>query len=99
MSEFQKIISEDKPVLIDFFAEWCGPCQTMQPILQQVKAELGDHIKIIKVDVDKNNQLAANFGIRSVPAFKLFKSGKVVWSGSGLQQASQLKQIIQQQLK
>lgn len=99
MSKFQKIISDDKPVLVDFFAEWCGPCKTMAPILKQVKDELGDNIKIIKVDVDKNNQIASNFGIRSVPTFKLFKSGKVVWSGSGLQQASQLKQIIQQQLK
>lgn len=95
MNKFQNLINENQPVLVDFFAEWCGPCQTMAPILKQVKSELGETVKIIKVDVDKNTQLAANFGIRSVPTLKLFKAGQEVWSGSGLIQASQLKQIIQ----
>lgn len=94
MSSFQKIVDTKKPVLVDFYAEWCGPCQTMAPILKQVKKELGDSIKIIKIDVDKNNTISAQFGIRSVPTLKLFKDGKVVWTGTGLVQASQLHQII-----
>lgn len=98
MNKFQNIINDDKPVLIDFFAEWCGPCQTMAPILKQLKNDLGDNVKIIKVDVDKNNKLAANFGIRSVPTLKLFKSGKEVWTGTGLMQSNQLRQIIQNYL-
>lgn len=94
MSNFQKIIEEENPVLVDFFAEWCGPCQTMAPILKKVKEDLGDTVKIIKIDVDKNTNVAAKFGIRSVPTLKLFKSGKEVWTGAGLLQASDLKQII-----
>ncbi len=96
MSRFQNIINNETPVLVDFFAEWCGPCQTMAPILKQVKNEMGEDLIILKVDVDKNNKLATSFGIRTVPTLKLFKSGKEVWSGSGIYPVSALKHLIKQ---
>ncbi len=96
MSSFQNLISDKKPVLVDFSAEWCGPCKMMAPILKQLKDKMGEEVKIIKIDVDKNNALAAKFGIRSVPTLKLFQDGKELWTGAGVMQADQLKQIIQQ---
>lgn len=94
MSKFSEIINGDTPVLIDFFATWCGPCQTMSPILKQVKDELGDAVKIIKIDVDKNQAIAQNFQVRGVPTFVLFKSGKQVWRQSGMLSKADLKQKI-----
>jgi len=79
MSSFNDIINKDKPVLVDFFATWCGPCQTMTPILKEVKEDLGDNVKIIKIDVDKNKALATKFQVRGVPTFMIFKKGKQVW--------------------
>ena len=84
MSKFLDIINKDKPVLVDFFATWCGPCQTMAPILKQVKDELGKKVTIIKIDVDKNQALASKFQVRGVPTFVLFKNGKQVWKQAGL---------------
>lgn len=94
MSSFNDIINSSKPVLIDFFAEWCGPCKTMVPILKEVKQELGDKITILKVDVDKNQQLASKYNIKGVPTLMIFKSGNQVWRQSGVIQSNQLIDII-----
>ncbi|WP_438977487.1 thioredoxin [Polaribacter sp.] len=94
MSKFLEFINQDKPVLIDFFATWCGPCQTMSPILKQVKDELGDKVTILKVDVDKNAAIASKFQVRGVPTFVLFKNGKQVWKQAGLISKTDLKQKI-----
>ena len=94
MSKFLEFINQDKPVLIDFFATWCGPCQTMSPILKQVKDELGDKVTILKVDVDKNAAIASKFQVRGVPTFILFKNGKQVWKQAGLISKTDLKQKI-----
>ncbi len=84
MRSFQQIINSPKPVLVDFFDTWCGPCHALAPILKEVKAELGNEITIIKIDIDKNSQLATQFQVRGVPTIVLFKSGKQVWRQSGV---------------
>ena len=83
-SSFEKIISEKIPVLIDFYADWCAPCKALAPILQEVKKELGEAIKIIKIDVDKNPTVAKKYQVRGVPTMMLFKEGQVVWRQSGV---------------
>jgi thioredoxin 1 len=94
MEQFNQLISGDTPVLVDFFATWCGPCKMMAPILQQVKSQLGENIRIIKIDVDKNPALAQQFQIRSVPTLKIFQNGQVKWTGTGVMQADQLSSVI-----
>ncbi|MCK0156525.1 thioredoxin [Cellulophaga sp. F20128] len=94
MSKFSEIINQDKPVLVDFFAEWCGPCKMMSPILKQVKDNLGDRVSILKIDVDKNQPLAAKYQVRGVPTMILFKNGAQVWRQSGVVQKEELIQII-----
>lgn len=90
MASFQEIINKDNPVLVDFFATWCGPCQTLAPILSEVKAELGESLNIIKIDVDKNQAVAAKFHVRGVPMLILFKNGKELWKQSGVMSKSDL---------
>ncbi|HUH29224.1 thioredoxin [Gelidibacter sp.] len=95
MSKFSELITQDKPVLVDFFAEWCGPCKMLAPILKQVKESLGDGVSIIKIDVDKNQSLAAKYQVRGVPTMLLFKNGKQVWRQSGVLQKDEIINIIQ----
>lgn len=94
MSKFSELINGDKPVLIDFFAEWCDPCKTMAPILKEVKGNLEERVSIIKIDVDKNQNLAAKYQVRGVPTFMLFKNGKQLWRQSGVIQKNELINLI-----
>lgn len=89
-SNFNTIINSQTPVLVDFFADWCGPCKMLAPILKEVKEELGDHVKIIKIDVDKNQALASKYQVRGVPTLLLFKNGKQVWRQSGVLQKNEI---------
>ena len=95
MASFKDAISGEVPVLVDFHAEWCGPCKMMPPILDQVKDELGEGVKIIKIDVDKNPALAGAYAVKGVPTLMVFKNGKLAWRESGVRQASELVGVIQ----
>ncbi|WP_339651896.1 thioredoxin [uncultured Maribacter sp.] len=93
-SSFSKIIESETPVLVDFYADWCGPCKMLGPILKQVKDEMGETIKIVKIDVDKNQSIAAKYQVRGVPTMLLFKNGKQLWRQSGVLQKNDLIQIV-----
>jgi thioredoxin 1 len=95
MSKFNDIIKGNTPVLIDFSAEWCQPCKMMPPILKDVKKQLGDRIRILKVDVDRNPAIAQKYQIRNVPTLMVFKNGQVVWHQAGVIPAQQLVQMLQ----
>lgn len=91
---FDDIIQSDKPVLVDFFAEWCGPCRMMAPVLKEVKAVIGDAATIIKVDVDKSPQAANEYQVQGVPTFIIFKNGKPLWRNSGVIPKARLIEVI-----
>lgn len=93
---FNQIINGDKPVLVDFHADWCGPCKMLSPIIKEVSKEMDGKIRIIKIDVDKNQPLAQRFQVRGVPTLILFKSGKVVWQQSGVQTKQQIINVLNQ---
>ena len=93
-SSFKKIITSDIPVLVDFHAVWCGPCKMLAPVLKEVKDELGEKVKIVKIDVDQNQNLANRYQVRGVPTMMLFKNGEIVWRQSGLIPKEQILQAI-----
>ena len=96
MASFREIIDQNIPVLVDFHATWCGPCQVMSPILEEVKKELGEDIKVIKIDIDRNQKLASQLGVRGVPTFILYKNGKQLWRQSGIISKNELLDRISQ---
>lgn len=96
MDNFNETINSPHPVLVDFYAEWCGPCKMMKPILEEVKNIMGDSIQIVTIDVDKHESLANSFQIQSVPTLMVFKNGKMLWRQSGVIRTNQLTQLLQQ---
>ncbi len=94
-SSFNDIINSEKVVLVDFFATWCGPCQVLLPILKDVKDEIGDAVKVVKIDIDKNNSLAVKYQVRSVPTMMLFVDGEPKWRQSGVLQKKDILNVIQ----
>lgn len=98
MENFNEIISSGQLTLVDFFATWCGPCKMMHPVLEELKDNLGDSIRIIKLDVDKNESLCDSYDIRSVPTLMLFKNGQTIWRKSGAMSLNDLKTLINQYL-
>ncbi len=98
MGSFKDIINSDQPVLVDFFAEWCGPCKTMFPILKEVTEKVQGKAKVIKIDVDKNQQAANVYQVRGVPTLVLFKNGKQLWRQSGVFQTNELVNLINQHI-
>lgn len=97
-AKFNTLINQDQLVLVDFYAEWCGPCKTMSPILQETKSILKDEVKIIKINVDQYQDLAAEFSVRGVPTLILFKQGKMLWRQSGVLSSRDLVTIVKEHL-
>lgn len=98
MTNFNNTISSNKPTLVDFYAQWCGPCKMQSPILDKVKEHIGDKATILKIDVDHDNELAAMYHIQSIPTLILFKEGKVIWRVSGVRQADVIEAKINEAL-
>lgn len=96
---FQEVIKSETPVLVDFYTDWCAPCKMMPPILKKVKKKMGDRIHIIKIDTEKNPDVAIKYNVRGIPTLILFHKGQILWQQSGVVQAHQLQSIINQKLK
>lgn len=94
MEKFEDMIQSDKPVLVDFFATWCGPCKMMHPILEELHANVGDKARIITVDIDKNEELAASYRVQSVPTLMVFRNGELLWRESGVRTAAELESVL-----
>lgn len=99
MNDFNEMINGSKPTLVDFFATWCGPCKAMAPVLEDVKSKVGDSANIIKIDVDKNQELSARYNVRSIPTLILFVNGEAVWRAVGLQQGETVESKIREHIK
>lgn len=96
---FTDIIKGEKPVLVDFYADWCGPCKMMAPILQELKGRMGDDLMIVKIDTERNPDIAIHYQVRGIPTLILFKNGQILWQQSGVMYAEQLEAIINQKLE
>jgi thioredoxin 1 len=95
-SSFESLVASETPTVIDFFATWCGPCRMVGPILEDLKKDLGDGVRIFKIDVDKNDTLAAYFKVQSVPTIMVFKAGEMKWRAAGVQSKATLKDVLSQ---
>jgi thioredoxin 1 len=93
---FAELTNSDKPVLVDFYADWCAPCRAMKPVLEDLKAQLGEDLSIFKIDVDKNQMIAERYAIRSIPTLILFKNGEPVWRKSGMASSAELQKAVAQ---
>ena len=94
MNSFEELINSERPVLVDFYATWCGPCKMMHPVLEEVASKIGDKARIVKIDIDKNQEAAAKYNVRSVPTLMIFKNGKLEWRDSGVRQTEDLIQTL-----
>lgn len=98
MSDFNEIIQQNKPTLVDFFATWCGPCRMQAPILEEVKKTLGDKVNIIKIDIDQNQPVAQRYNVQSIPTLIVFKGGEALWRAVGVQQANILEAKLREHI-
>jgi len=93
-ANFHDIVGGSKPVLIDFHATWCGPCKALAPVIKELKKDIGDKMRIIKIDIDKNKSLAHKYKVQSVPTLAIFQHGKIIWRESGMKSKGQLKKVV-----
>ena len=98
IARFKNVINSSRPVLVDFYTEWCGPCKQMPAILKEVKEELREQVRIIKVDVDKNPNIATKYQIRSIPTLMIFKNGEAKWTGMGVRSAKEIQKLVQEHI-